>query len=266
MAAIRLLTPPDLPALLHLSRSASWNQTADDWLRLLFLQPDGCFGVELNGTLAATATVVCYPPNLAWLGMVLTLPEYRGRGMARSLAEHAITYSGRRTLRLDASDMGKPLYESLGFVDECPVERWLRDPAPFPAVGGEHPFAYPQALDVEAFGADRSALVHQLAEAECAALPDASFALGRSGANARYFGPCVCFEPDSARKLVEWFLARHPGEPVFWDLFPHHVHASRLAAEFGFRPVRRLSRMSLPAAARSLPDQRIYAIAGFEYG
>ena len=140
MAAIRLLTPADLPALLHLSRSASWNQTAEDWARLIALQPSGCFGIELDGTLAASATVVCYPPDLAWLGMVLTLPEYRGRGLARRIVEHAIAYSGRRTVRLDASAMGQPLYESLGFVEECAVERWLRDPAPAAADIGSEAF------------------------------------------------------------------------------------------------------------------------------
>ena len=265
MAAIRLLTPPDLPALLHLSRSASWNQTADDWARLLALEPSGCFGIELEGTLAATATVVCYPPDLAWLGMVLTLPEYRGRGLARSIVEHAIAYCGRRTVRLDASAMGQPLYESLGFVEECTVERWLRDPALVARTGAEK-FTHPQAFDAEAFGADRSLLITRLSAIEAASLSDSSFALGRPGLSGSYFGPCVCTTPAGARGLLRWFLSRHSDEPAFWDLFPHHRHAAELAAEFGFRPVRRLTRMSLHAPSRALPDPRIYAIAGFEYG
>jgi len=265
MAAIRLLTIADLPALLHLSRTASWNQTTGDWRRILLLEPTGCFGIELEGALAATATVICYPPDLAWLGMVLTLPEYRGRGLARCLVEHAIAYAGPRTLRLDASDMGQPLYESLGFLEECPVERWLRDPAPV-AAADARPFAYPRALDAGVFGADRAALIQMFAALECGSLADSSFALGRPGLNAAYFGPCVSETPASAGQLLRWFLARHSEEPVFWDLFPHHEYAVALAAEFGFRPIRRLIRMSLHAAARELPDPRIYAIAGFEYG
>ncbi len=266
MAAIRLLTPADLPALLHLSRSASWNQTANDWARLIALQPSGCFGIELDGTLAASATVVCYPPDLAWLGMVLTLPEYRGRGLARRIVEHAIAYSGRRTVRLDASAMGQPLYESLGFVEECAVERWLRDPEPAAADIGSEAFVYLHSLDAEAFGADRSLLINRLAEQEAASLSDSSFALGRPGLNAAYFGPCLCTTPAAARRLLQWFLARHPDAPVFWDLFPHNRHAAELAAEFAFRPVRRLTRMSIHAPVRALPDARIYAIGGFEYG
>ena len=266
MAAIRLLTPADLPALLHLTSAAAWNQTADDWARLLALQPSACFGIELEGILAASATVVCYPPDLAWLGMVLTLPAYRGRGLARRIVEHTIAYSGLRTIRLDASAMGQPLYESLGFVEECAVERWLRDPAPTVEATGALPFVYPHALDAEAFGADRSMLIRCLAELEGASLADSSFALGRPGRNAAYFGPCLSKTPSGALNLLQRFLARHSNMPIYWDLFPHHQHAAQLAAEFGFRPVRRLSRMSLGARARQLPDALIYGIAGFEYG
>ena len=260
------MTSADIPALLHLSRAAAWNQRAEDWARLLALEPSGCFGIELEGVLAATATVVCYPPDLAWLGMVLTLPEYRGRGLARSVVEHAIAYSGQRIVRLDASAMGQPLYDSLGFTEECAVERWLRDPAPAVGATDALPFAYPHALDAEAFGADRSVLIGRLAELEAASLADSSFALGRPGLNAAYFGPCVCTKPAAARALLQWFLARHATEPVFWDLFPHLGEAVKLATAFGFQPVRRLSRMSYQAPARALPDSRIYAIAGFEYG
>src|SRR4051794_36305262 len=149
VAVIRLLSPADVPSLLHLSRAASWNQTAEDWARLLAVEPAGCFGTEIDGTLAATTTVVCYPPDLAWLGMVLTLPEFRGRGLARQLVEHGICYAGQRILRLDASDMGKPLYQSLGFLEECFVERWLRDPAATRPGSATQPFEYPSDLDRE---------------------------------------------------------------------------------------------------------------------
>jgi GNAT superfamily N-acetyltransferase len=265
VTAIRLLSPADLPALLSLSRSASWNQTAEDWARLIAIEPSGCFGIDLEGTLAATTTIVTYPPNLAWLGMVLTLPEFRGRGLARRLVEHAIRHAGSRVIRLDASSMGEPLYQSLGFVNECVVERWLRDPAP--VAGIESPgFNYPEALDAEAFGADRSALISRLSEFEAASIADTAYAIGRPGGNAAYFGPCVSTTSAAARELLQWFLARHATETVVWDLFPHHPQAFQLASEFGFRPIRRLTRMSLNAPAATLPDPRIYAIAGFEYG
>src|SRR5689334_12487778 len=105
---IRLLSPSDIPAAMRLKDAAGWNQTAADWQRLLEVEPEGCFGLEEDGTLAATATAVTYDKDLAWVGMVLTLPEFRGRGFARRLMAAAMDFIACRgvpTAGLDATDM-----------------------------------------------------------------------------------------------------------------------------------------------------------------
>src|SRR5919112_5707112 len=99
---LRSLHAGDLPDLMTLKEAASWNQTEDDWLRCLRLEPDGCFGIEADGMVVASTTVIRYGSDLAWIGMVLTRPEFRGRGLARRLMERAIEYAGNRTIRLDA--------------------------------------------------------------------------------------------------------------------------------------------------------------------
>jgi len=58
-------------------------------------------------------------PLRAYLQNVYTLPEHRGRGLARALTQQAIAETrsrGIRTLSLHASQYGRPLYEKLGFV------------------------------------------------------------------------------------------------------------------------------------------------------
>jgi GNAT superfamily N-acetyltransferase len=50
--------------------------------------------------------------GLAWVGMVLTHPEYRRRGFARRLISHALEYARERgvmTLKLDATSAGRRL-------------------------------------------------------------------------------------------------------------------------------------------------------------
>src|SRR6185437_165193 len=104
MTILRRLDAGDLPTALALAQSAGWNQTLDDWRRLHALEPDGCFGIEADGRLVATASVLCYGRDLAWLGMVVTHPDYRRRGLARRLLDTAIASSdarGVRTLKLD---------------------------------------------------------------------------------------------------------------------------------------------------------------------
>lgn len=272
---IRLLRPSDIPAGMRLKDAAGWNQTEQDWANLLAVEPEGCFGFECDGAVGSTTTAVCYEKDLAWIGMVLTAPEQRGRGLARRLMEHALEFLRSRDvawIKLDATDMGYPLYASLGFEDECPVERWaaqaplsgLRDPGVQPV------FELDRGLDLEAFGADRTAVLGRLARWETAFVPGCAYAMGRPGTRAFYFGPCVSRTPEAARQLLEWFLALHPGQTVFWDLLPGNREALRLAQEFGFERRRRLVRMVRPGAGSAEPfrhnDDLVYGIAGFEYG
>src|SRR4051812_16189590 len=103
---VRLLNPNDIPAVMRLCVAAKWNQLEDDWRRLLDLEPEGCFVLEGDGRIVATATSVCYGRQLAWIGMVLTDPEYRRRGFGRLLTDSAIKYAERRGvawIKLDAT-------------------------------------------------------------------------------------------------------------------------------------------------------------------
>jgi GNAT superfamily N-acetyltransferase len=271
---VRALAPADIPAAMRLKEAAGWNQTETDWQNLLEYAPETCFGLECEGVLAATTTAVCYGRRLAWIGMVLTHPDYRRRGFGRRLMEHALdALAAQRVewIKLDATDMGAPLYRSLGFEDECPIERWGAPPQHRPGTpAAVSPDADWAALDLPAFGADRSRLLAMLARLGAAAIPGEGFGMGRPGSKAAYFGPCVSRSPEAARELLAWFAARHPGQAMYWDLLPGNPAAVRLAREFGFEPLRRLVRMVRPGAPGAVPlahdEGRVFAIAGFEYG
>ena len=256
---------------MRLKDAAGWNQTALDWSNVMALAPDGCFGIDSDGMLVATTTAVCFGSELAWIGMVLTHPEYRGRGFARALMEHALAYLDERVdwIKLDATDMGRPLYQKLGFVDECVIERWGRPPQPAPRVELS-PAKDDLILDRAAFGADRGALLARLARIESAGTAG-GYAMGRPGSKAAYFGPCVAKTPADAGALLAWFLGRHGHENIYWDVLPHNLSARSLASEAGFQPLRRLVRMVRPGSrsgARPFrrDDELVYAIAGFEFG
>lgn len=270
---IRQLRADDIPAAMRLKEAAGWNQTEQDWLNLIELEPQGCFALEVDGVVASTTTVTCYGSELAWIGMVLTAPEYRGRGYARRLMEHALSYLESRAvqwIKLDATDMGRPLYLKLGFEDEAPVERWGVEAAPRLDAAPAGQFVFDQDLDREAFGADRRAVIERLARWEAAAVPGEGYAMGRPGSKAFYFGPCVCRSQAAARLLLVHFLNRHAGERVFWDILPGNRAALELAREFGFERKRQLVRMVRPGKAGAPPlvhnDQLVFGIAGFEYG
>ena len=261
---LRRLRMEDMPDLMALKAAAGWNQTEEDWLRMLRLAPDGCFGIEADGRVVASATTVCYGNDLAWIGMVLTLPEYRGKGLARQLMGAALDASGTRVVRLDASDQGKPLYKQLGFLDECPIERWIRQPAPYSTDLIAQPLRSIPMLDREVFGADRSSLLNDL---PAGAAFGAAYAFHRPGSLADYFGPCVASEhADGVRSLRWWVGQFGASRPLALDLFPHQKSTVEAVAGLGFTPFRRLTRMVRQPASPELPDHRTFAIAGFEWG
>jgi len=276
-AFVRALTRADIPSAMRIKEAAGWNQTDTDWLNLLRLAPETCFGLECGGVLAATATAVCYERRLAWIGMVLTDPAHRRRGFARRLMEHAIeALTARRMewIKLDATEMGVPLYRQLGFEPECGIERWgmaAAAQAPgMPHLSWQDRWS---GIDRQAFGADRSELLAMLAPLGAAGLEgdaDEGYAMARPGSQAAYFGPCVCRRAEAAGDLLAWFLTRHPQEPVCWDLLPANTDAVRQARSYGFTPLRRLVRMMRRGVPGAPPlahdDSQVFAIAGFEYG
>ena len=276
---LRLLSTSDLPQAHALSVAAGWNQTASDWRRLLDLAPETCFGIELDGCLAATATLLPYGRRLAWLGMVLTQRDYQHRGLASRLVAHTLEAAaalGIETVKLDATDQGQPIYEKLGFVAERRIERWTRTGSCVASTEAGVSVALDSlaGLDYEAFGADRMRLLTLLAapgrtsaaegRSSAPLITGSGFALWGPGHKANYVGPCVARSPELARELITGCLAQVSG-PWLWDVFPDNAPGLELARELGFQPVRRLVRMR---RGRQIAEQPglVYAAAGFEVG
>jgi GNAT superfamily N-acetyltransferase len=265
---LRRLRAEDIPAAAQLSERAGWNQTEDDWRTLLELSPEGCLAIEVNGNLAATTTLLCYGHRLAWIGMVLTRMEYQRRGFARRLLAQAIENAdsmGIATIKLDATDQGQPLYESLGFRCEQEIERWSRPGAKAQLLTTRTAVEEPwRDLDSLAFGTDRSQLLERLARLNPPRSNSKSYLFTRAGRVTAYMGPCVSEAPEQARGLIEECV-RNTRCAWSWDLFPRNQHAVALARDLGFSPKRHLVRMARGRELRER-EKSIYAIAGFELG
>jgi GNAT superfamily N-acetyltransferase len=271
---VRNLVPGDISSALELSASANWNQTQEDWYRILELAPGGCRCIDDAGKVIATTTLLPYGTRLAWIGMVLTSNEHRRQGLARKLIEDAIASADQRAIRvlkLDATDEGRPLYESLGFVVEQRVERWVHNGEGLNCAKENDSHAHPLSgqlvsLDAEAFGASRRVLLELLANAgACNAAPE-GFVFSRPGRAARYLGPCVARSETAAAHLISAHLEANASESGwYWDLLPSNRAAQRCAESLGFTRRRVLWRMSRGAGIEK-DDAMVYAIAGFELG
>ena len=273
LRTVRNLTPDDVPSTLELSAAANWNQTAEDWYRILHLSPDGCRCIEDAGNVVTTTTLLPYGTRLAWIGMVLTSLDYRRQGLARKLIEDALAFAERhgiRTLKLDATDEGRPLYESLGFVVEKQIERWGRDSKQANSTkNGDQLHVLSEELyrlDAEAFGASRKELLQLLSNAgSCDAASD-GFVFSRAGRAAHYLGPCVSKSEPTANRLIAAHLeAAISANRWCWDLLPSNREAVHCAESLGFTCRRTLWRMRRGEVMEN-NDAMVYAIAGFELG
>ena len=301
--AIRPFVESDVAFGLELCRIAGWNQLAADWLRLLQLQPDGLFIAEADGKPCGTASAICHGERVGWIGMILVHPDLRGRGIGSLLMRACIDFLRPRvrTIKLDATDQGRPVYLKLGFVDERPIwrmekqgltpifgavvvaENGVRPCFSGPRKWGQAPFSQQQqrengassrsrvaTTDAAAFGANRLSLLGALAnEGPGALVADGeatAFGFARPGANAWQLGPVVATEPAAGQEVIKNLLTQIPPGRVFWDLLPENAAALELAQSLDFAPTRKLTRMYLGEEMHAGRVEQVFAGAGFELG
>lgn len=278
---IRPLKEADIPAALLLKELALWNQTEQDWWRLLRLEPRGCFCAKIADRLVATITTTTYGSELGWIGMVLVDPAHRRRGIATRLMHTAMEYlreCGLLGFKLDATPAGLPVYESLGFKMELLVERWvgvagdIPDPGCAPLDLSAHRSLF--MLDRRAFGANRSRLIELLIEDACvtplvATANDGEvvgYALARRGSNAAYIGPIVAGDEEQVVRLLDGSLRQLAGQQVYVDINTGFPNASSVLAGRGFAKQRDLMRMSYGKRNAAGTSPLVFAIAGPEVG
>lgn len=265
----RDLTEGDLPRAAALSAACGWNQVVPDWR--LFLRHGRARGLDDGhpDSLAATAAVLPYGPDLAWISMVLVRPDLRRRGLATALMRWALdALPGRRCLALDATPEGRLVYRRLGFSDAWTFTRWsLPDalPAGEVAVRAAPDLAAARVLDRDAAGAPREPLLRDLfARMPAAALvAEGGAVLGRDGRLASHIGPVLARDTHTAQALLAQVRSA-VGGPLIADIRDGTELAVWIAANGG-TPRRAFTRMFLGAPpARS--DALVHAVAGPEFG
>jgi len=260
---IRTMLPNDVPCADSLRAEAGWNQLPEDWTRLLSHEPQGCFVATLNDEMVGSVTTTRYGSELAWIGMMLVRETYRGRGIGKNLMQRALEYleaQSVKCIRLDATPLGRPLYEKLGFVPEWEFHRWKsdhrtveaathRDGSSVEAIEAVENSPKPQALlakhqqlDTAAFGTDRSEWIARLASISRCVTCDDGFGMLRDGAVAQYLGPITSATAATAARICRSLLHDAEG-PIFWDVPEVNVSARELAMSMGFVPARPLLRM-----------------------
>lgn len=282
MAQLGRLTRDDVEQAAALSRGAGWNQTREDWARLVDLAPDGVFGAFDEGRLVATSSVVVYGEALAWIGMMLVDVAHRGRGLGKALLDAALAAPSVRpcaVVALDATDMGRPLYETRGFVAVEPIDRWGGTLQPTATRPGTEvrTIEVADAASVATWDAGRTGVARGGLVTHLLASPGVhgwwarrgrawvGYAVVRPGRTHHHLGPLVADDADAFEALVGAVARGLAGAPVFVDV-PRGGATDTAFADAGLRVERRLTRMTRARPTRVLSGPPVWAAAALEWG
>ena len=272
-----LLGEGDIDSGLALSDGAGWNQTGDDWR--IFIRHGRTIGLrDGKGRWVATAAALPYGNDHGYVSMVLVADDWRHRGLASRLMDDCVAHlraSGIVPL-LDATPAGAAVYAKIGFVAGFAFERWEGEGAALAVAPSGTVLAAGPAqaetlidLDRSAGGIDRSALLGEfLARQSTRAWLGAGgdgFALRRGGRRAVQVGPVVAVDDDEALALLAAALAGVAGR-VFIDVPAQRTAFAAELVRRGFTRQRAFVRMALGDARAAAARERVFALAGPEFG
>lgn len=279
-ASVRRLGTDDLARCVALSVDRGWSPERSKWS--LLLAASDVFGVDApdGRGLAGAVVLTRWGDDHAAVGMMLVAARYGRRGLGRTLMEHALGAAGdRATVTLFATDMGRPLYEKLGFVA---VRRNVSFVGRFRASAGrgdggvrsvrsvrsvrvatEADLPAILALDRAVFGGDRGPILTRLpAFADRIAVMPGDDSTGVVGYAASWrnspattvIGPLVAPDGEIAKRLVT-ALAAATRTPVRLDLDPDRAELPGWATARGLEPTGRTLVMAHGApAGRGIPS------------
>jgi GNAT superfamily N-acetyltransferase len=268
--AIATLSADDAREGLLLSEEAHWNQNEADWR--FFLTQGTVFGVrDADGRLIATAALLPYASNNAWISMVLVTANWRRRGLATRLLDACLEAAAKQGLTtwLDATPAGATVYGPLGFAPTLELRRLRFADAATAAARKPAPDGNLDemiARDRHAMGFDRTALLRELGGRSGSRLVShgGAMALIRGGRTARHIGPLFADDACSATALVETIAQSETG-PILIDVVSGRDEFLKSLTSSGWRIERPFQRMRFGRAATQNAEPP-FAVAGPEYG
>jgi Acetyltransferase (GNAT) domain len=242
--------------------------------------------------------------TVAWIAMVLVDPEERGRGVGTALLQRGLASVEDATVAgLDATPLGRPLYEKLGFTTDTTLTRMARPPGALqgsvpppgtrlPQPRGAQDIALMQdesmsnrvrpvsagdmgeiaQLDALATGLDRRAMLEWLHEgaSDLACRTHShtldGYVLGRRGHNFIHLGPLIARSVADALALVRTCVARHPGEHIIVDAADDQPGWREGLEAMGFGAQRPFGRMYRGTWRPTVDARLLFASIGPEFG
>lgn len=280
---VRKMVLSDMDSLMKLKDAEGWNQLEEDWALLMAYKESVNLVAILDDHIVGSITAINYENTVAWIGMMLVDKDYRGRGISKLLLGNAMDKLDKcRSIKLDATPAGRPVYLKLGFMDEYTLYRMI-NPSVSKISLKDNSYKTEQiksadipevcAFDKKVFGADRTELIKTLYKnnPELAWLYKensgvAGFCLGRRGQNYTQIGPVSATSSQGAKALIQSATKQLTGLPVVVDLCSDKSEIQRWLEACGFISQRPFERMYLKDNPHPGLIESQYLISGPELG
>jgi GNAT superfamily N-acetyltransferase len=260
---IRNMSAADIPAAdkIVMSGFGQSESRLEEMRRYLEIQPDGYFVAEQAGLLLGMVGAVTYSA-FAYIGLMVVWPEFQGRGIGRLLMERLLGWLDQRGTPslLDATEMGYPLYQKMGFVETDLSSVYIQDQPvehkpPATPVYKLQPGDLDElvAFDTPLFGADRRkvlmVMMRDYPGGTLAARDEAGRISSYIMIRDSRLSPWMAHDPASAERVLQAALdSRLLGNPV--ALIPGVNQAGlEILERYGFRFKRSCRHMQRGMAA-----------------
>ena len=280
---LRKMELSDMDSLMRLKNAEGWNQLEKDWALLISYKESVNLVAVLDDQIVGTITALNYDNTVAWIGMMLVDKDYRGRGIAKLLLLDAIDKLNKcKSIKLDATPAGKPVYLKLGFIEEYTLYRMTKPSVSHMSLS-DLPYQTEQikpadipevaAFDKKVFGADRRELIQRQYESypEIAWLIKenkriAGFCLGRRGQTFTQIGPVYASSSNQAKVLIKLAINQMTGQAVVVDVGADKSEILGWLEASGFISLRPFDRMYLSNNPHPGIIESQYLIGGPELG
>jgi GNAT superfamily N-acetyltransferase len=268
---VREAVADDLAAICALLARSGLSSAQPEILKFYSTAPGSrVFAACCGDQVAGTAASVSFGRS-GWLGSVAVDQAWRGRGLGTAVSKAALDClldAGVETVLLTATDMGRPVYDRLGFVDEgISYGIWERE-RPYQPGGksadGVRPGGIEDAVayDAKATGEDRREFLEVFASR--VRVPSGPEQSGYRIALPWGGGPVIATAPASAQLLLTDMVTATQGMRL---VFPErNTHGAELASSLGFCLARRVTRMRLGPPVSGYRPEMIYNVWGLAVG
>ena len=259
---IRPLARPELDRVVEWAAEEGWNPGLADAEAFWAADADGFLGLERDGELIGSGSVVSYDGRFGFMGLFIVRPDLRGRGIGRRLWLHRRDHLLDRLrpgagIGMDGVVAMRSFYERGGFAaahDQVRMRTVGRAAAPDPDLEplAATPRSAVEELDRAHFGVPRERFLRAWTDppgGHALALPDGGrlrgFGVARPCREGFKIGPLVADGAEVAERIFSGLSAAAEGSPVWIDVPERNAAAVALAERHGMEETFRCTRMYL---------------------